>query len=59
MAGTELQRLLQTLEERNIALGTDDVAWAFDSARTKDDIESWTREYLKPESLLSTEERKL
>lgn len=59
MSSDGLLLLLQTLEERNIGLGSDDVAWAFESARTRDDAESWVREYLKPACLLTSEEKLL
>lgn len=59
MPSDELYTLLHALEERNISLGSDDVAWAFESARTKDDAEAWVREYLKPACLLTSEERLL
>ena len=59
MAPAELQLLLQALEERSFSLGADDIAWAFDSAGTKDKINHWVRDYLNPTSLLTTEERAL
>lgn len=59
MSSAELNQLLSALEERNIGLNSDDVAWAFESARTKVGIESWVREYLSPHSLLTAEEQAL
>lgn len=57
MASAKLQHLLQVLEERNVGLVSDDVAWAFESAGTRDVMESWVQEYLQPVSLLTTEEK--
>lgn len=59
MSSAELKQLLNALEERNIGLNSDDVAWAFESAGTKPAIEFWVRQYLNNASLLSTEERAL
>ena len=56
MASPELQRLLRVLDEREIGLGQDDVAWAFESSETRDAITSWTSEYLSPVTLLTSEE---
>lgn len=51
-----LEHLLHVLKSRDIALGKDDVAWAFESAQTKDDIVSWSNEFLSPATLLTKEE---
>ena len=59
MAAKELSHLLRVLEERDIDLSCDDVAWAFDSARTGDDIKAWVNEYLNPHCLLTKEELRL
>lgn len=52
----EIKRLLDTLRERNIDLGPDDVTWAFESPETRDGAQDWVREYLTPATLLSKEE---
>jgi len=59
MASIELELLLRALEERNVELGPDDVAWAFESAATKGDVKTWVREYLHEPSLLTVEEKAL
>ena len=51
----KLRQLLRVLDERDIALGQDDVAWAFDGS-SKAEIETWVTEYLSPSSLLTREE---
>ena len=56
MASRELQHLLKVLKGHNIALGRDDVAWAFESGSTAGDVSAWVREYLSPHSLLTREE---
>lgn len=52
----ELTRLLRVLEDRNIQLGQDDVAWAFESSTTSSPITTWIQEYLSPDTLLTREE---
>ena len=59
MSSSELKRLLDVLHERGIALEQDDVAWAFDSPKTREETESWVREYLGTATLLTTEELSL
>ena len=59
MASKELYHLLRILDERDIALGRDDVAWAFDSLVTRDEVRSWVQEYLTPACLLSKDELRL
>lgn len=56
MAPSELQHLLHVLKERDVPLGVDDVAWAFENDSTKSAIQSWVREYTSPASLLTREE---
>jgi len=59
MAGTmpgELQRLLHVLNERNIGLGHDDLAWAFEETATAEELTKWVNEYLSPHNLLTLEE---
>ena len=56
MPSDELEHLLRVLEERDIALGRDDVAWAFESSKTEDDTRAWVREHLSEPSLLTKEE---
>ncbi|KAK1810471.1 hypothetical protein LTR12_015161 [Friedmanniomyces endolithicus] len=53
---SELGHLLRVLDERDIPLGQDDVAWAFDHHETKPEIASWVQEYLYPPTLLTKEE---
>ena len=56
MAPGELHSLLSVLDERGIALGHSDVAWAFESPKTADDVTAWVEEYLSSPSLLMKEE---
>lgn len=58
-ASPELVRLLRVLDDRDVGLGPNDVAWAFDSVNTKDSIASWVQEYLSPATLLTREEAAL
>ncbi len=55
----ELSRLLRVLDDSDLGLGHDDVAWAFESVNTKDSIASWVQEYLSPATLLTREEAAL
>ncbi|KAK5119601.1 hypothetical protein LTR85_007430 [Meristemomyces frigidus] len=55
LASPKMQHLLRVLDERDIPLGFDDIAWAFEGA-TRDEVETWVREYLSPSSLLTKEE---
>ncbi|KAK0357490.1 hypothetical protein LTR94_000525 [Friedmanniomyces endolithicus] len=55
-AAGQLQHLLRVLDERDISLGHDDVAWAFDHNETKPKITSWVHEYLFAPTLLTKEE---
>lgn len=59
MSSAELDHLLKVLDDRNAELSRDDVTWAFESAKTKDDVRSWVREYLSPATLLTQEELNL
>ena len=52
----ELQQLLRSLDERDIALGHDDVAWAFEHEESEPVIRTWVQEFLSPGTLLSKEE---
>lgn len=52
----ELKTLLRVLEERDIPLNADDVAWAFESSKTKDSAASWVQEFLQPQTLLTKDE---
>lgn len=52
----ELKTLLRVLEERDISLGADDVAWAFESSKTRDSASSWVQEFLQPSILLTKDE---
>jgi len=58
-ASHSLQVLLDVLAQRNIDLGKDDVAWAFESSQTQDAIVTYVDEYLSPTTLLSKEELQL
>ncbi len=53
---SELGHLLRVLDERDIPLGQDDVAWAFDHQETNSEIASWVQEYIYPPTLLTKEE---
>ena len=48
MAPTELETLLQALRERDIDLGADDVAWAFEDKTAKEGASAWVNQYLQP-----------
>jgi len=54
-----LRRLLDVLRQRDIPLGRDDVGWAFESAKTKDDIVKFVDEHLNHSTLLSKDELQL
>ncbi|KAF1982766.1 hypothetical protein K402DRAFT_339824 [Aulographum hederae CBS 113979] len=51
-----LAKLLQVLKDHELDLGPDDVQWAFESAKTKEEAAAWVQQYLQPETLLSKEE---
>jgi hypothetical protein len=51
-----LANILSILEERDIALGSDDVAWAFERPETKKALTAWANEYLTSETLLTKDE---
>ncbi|KAK1034434.1 hypothetical protein LTR33_016590 [Friedmanniomyces endolithicus] len=42
---SELGHLLRVLDERDIPLGQDDVAWAFDHQETNSEIASWVQDH--------------
>jgi hypothetical protein len=50
------EHLLAVLKERGIALGSDDVAWAFASNKTRDQSIAWVKEYLQDATLLTKDE---
>lgn len=52
----ELDHLLRVLDDRGIELGRDDVAWSFESPKTKESITSWVQEHLSSATLLTREE---
>lgn len=54
-----LRRLLDVLRQRDIPLGRDDVGWAFESAKTKDDLVAWVDQNLNNSTLLSKDELQL
>lgn len=54
-----LRRLLDVLRQRDIPLSRDDVGWAFESAKTKDDIVAWVDQNLYNSTLLSKDELQL
>ncbi|KAF2403412.1 hypothetical protein EJ06DRAFT_579457 [Trichodelitschia bisporula] len=58
-SGEAQQRLLTVLKERNINIGPDDVAWAFESPRTRDEVTVWIEEYLDSLTLLTEDEYEL
>lgn len=51
-----LKRLLHVLAERDIGLGHDDLAWLFETPETRNDMISWTNEYLNQDTLLTPSE---
>jgi len=51
-----MEDLLTVLRDREIPLGRDDVQWAFESSKARDEITLWTQEYLQKPSLLSKNE---
>jgi len=53
------RRLLDVLRQRDIPLGRDDVGWAFESPKTRDEIVRWVEEHLNSSTLLSKDELKL
>ncbi|KAF2836017.1 hypothetical protein M501DRAFT_980600 [Patellaria atrata CBS 101060] len=53
---SSLEHLVKVLEERVTGLERDDVQWAFESVKTKDDATAWVDEYLNDDTLLSKEE---
>ncbi|GAB7345107.1 hypothetical protein MBLNU457_3505t1 [Dothideomycetes sp. NU457] len=53
---SRLEVLLDVLTDRSIDLRKDDVAWAFQSAQTKESINRYVDEYLTPNTLLTFEE---
>jgi hypothetical protein len=59
MAAKELFQLLRILDERDIPLGRDDIAWAFDAASTREQVQTWVKQHLTPASLLTKEELNL
>jgi hypothetical protein len=65
MSGAALQDyhareyLLSVLNEHDISLGSDDVSWAFASAKTREEIINWVKEYLQEHTLLSKDEATL
>ena len=54
-----LKTLIDALRDHDIPLGRDDVQWAFESAKTGDDMTAWVEEYLNQSTLLSKEELEL
>lgn len=54
-----LERLLVVLNDRDISLGRDDVAWAFESAKTGNEARAWVDKYLGEETLLTRDELEL
>ncbi|KAK4499020.1 hypothetical protein PRZ48_009532 [Zasmidium cellare] len=58
MAPTELETLLHALSERDIPLNEDDVAWAFETAGTRDKAASWVKQHLHTTTLLTKDELK-
>ena len=53
------RRLLDVLRQRDIPLGRDDVGWAFESPKTRDEIVRWVEEHLNNSTLLSKDELRL
>jgi len=59
MARDPLRTLLDSLAQRDLTLGPNDVKWAFESPQTKDSTIAYVTGYLNPETLLSKEELQL
>ena len=59
MKNSQLNVLLDALVDRHIDIGREDVAWAFESPQTQEQIESWVDEYLKLPTLISRDELQL
>ena len=59
MVSSALDQLQQALQERNIQLNRNDIARAFNSNETKNELVDWTKEFTSPECLLTSEERAL
>ncbi|EME44294.1 hypothetical protein DOTSEDRAFT_172437 [Dothistroma septosporum NZE10] len=56
MAAKELGTLLNALRDRDINLGEDDVAWAFEDKSAQDSASDWVNQYLQPSTLLTKDE---
>ncbi|KAK3705652.1 hypothetical protein LTR37_013260 [Vermiconidia calcicola] len=56
MESAQLGHLLRVLHLSGTGLNGDDVAWAFESAKTKDQMTTWVDTYLLPETFLAREE---
>ena len=56
MSSSELEDLLSALKERYVNLDRDDVGWAFDSSKTRDDMSAWVQQFVSPATLLTREE---
>ncbi|KAK3704783.1 hypothetical protein LTR37_013614 [Vermiconidia calcicola] len=56
MASAQLEHLLRVLDVSGTGLSRDDVAWAFESAKTKDQTVTWVDTYLSPDTLMTREE---
>lgn len=54
MSTAILPQLLAALDEREIALNCDDVAW--ESPQTEERMAEWAETYLSPDTLLTREE---
>jgi hypothetical protein len=50
------EHLLNVLKERGIGLGSDDIAWAFASSKTRDQAIAWVKEYCQDATLLTANE---
>lgn len=51
--------LLSVSKDRGLALGSDDIAWAFSSSKTRDKTIAWVKEYCQEATLLTADELKL
>lgn len=56
---TAVERLLTALREHETGLSKDDVLWAFESVKTRDEATAWVEEYINQPTLLSKEELEL
>ena len=54
-----LKLLVDALQKREILITRDDIAWAFESPKTKDELVEFVCKYINDDNLLSLEEKLL